>query len=64
MLLWEIAEEKLPYSDVEDIIKVRELACDKYYREPLSPNTPSQYQGIVIQGLKPRLNYIFLSMPI
>jgi len=64
MLLWEIAEEKLPYSDVEDIIKVRELACDKYYREPLSPNTPSQYQGIVIQGLKPRLNYIFLSMSI
>jgi len=51
MLLWEIAEEKLPYSDVEDIIKVRELACDKYYREPLSPNTPAQYQSIVIQGV-------------
>ncbi|CAG8580451.1 3716_t:CDS:2 [Paraglomus occultum] len=50
MLLWEIAEEKLPYSDVEDILKVRELACDKYYREPLSPNTPSQYQSIVIQA--------------
>ena len=54
ILLWEIAEEKVPYEKYgDDIIAITELVCIQKYREPFSFASPltKEYQEIAHKGM-------------
>ncbi|KAG9293109.1 hypothetical protein G9A89_016471 [Geosiphon pyriformis] len=67
MLLWEIYEKKIPYSNIlNDIVKIREIVVNKKMRETwTSPNTPSEYKKVYNQAvhddpsLRPSISDIF-----
>ena len=40
ILLWEIAEEKVPYQDNSDIVDITDRVRNKMYREPFSEDSP------------------------
>ncbi|CAI2166368.1 16326_t:CDS:2 [Funneliformis geosporum] len=48
ILLWEIAEEKIPYERYNDIIAITERVCNEQYREPFSlgSSLPIGYQEL------------------
>ncbi|CAI2170898.1 873_t:CDS:10, partial [Funneliformis geosporum] len=54
ILLWEIAEEKIPYEKYgNDIIVITELVCTKKFRESFSLGTtlPKEYQDLAKKGI-------------
>ena len=54
ILLWEIAEMKLPYQDHKDILTITELVLKKKYREPFSENNkmPIEFQKLTSDGMR------------
>jgi serine/threonine protein kinase len=52
ILLWEIAEEKTPYKDCEDIVKMTNLVREKC-REPFSENSaiPEKFKNLSLNGM-------------
>ncbi len=63
ILLWEIAEERIPYEKLgDDIIAVTELVCTTKYREPFSDASPlpKEYQEIALKGIKKIYIYIHI----
>jgi hypothetical protein len=52
ILLWEIAEEKIPYEKYSDILKITDLVVKQKYREPFSlgSDLPKKYQEIAKEG--------------
>jgi len=52
ILLWEIAEQKVPYEKYNDIIQITDLVKKDKYREPfsLSSDLPIKYQTIAKEG--------------
>ncbi len=58
MLLWEIAEEKLPFHNERDILKIRNLVVKEKVRPTFSSTVPSEWVKISHQGIK---NFIYLS---
>ncbi|CAI2175513.1 10360_t:CDS:2 [Funneliformis geosporum] len=68
ILLWEIAEERIPYERFgEDIIAIQEQVCIKNYREPFSHSSllPIEYQELSINAVhhdhkfRPQFSKIF-----
>ncbi|CAI2167685.1 10141_t:CDS:10, partial [Funneliformis geosporum] len=60
ILLWEIAEGKIPYKKVgNDIIAITELVCIKKYREPFSLGSllPKEYQELAKKAVHPDHNF-------
>ncbi|RGB35434.1 kinase-like domain-containing protein [Rhizophagus diaphanus] len=59
ILLWEIAEEKVPYADYKDIMAITELVGEKKYREPFSEVSPlpKEYQDIAKKAVDHDPNY-------
>jgi len=53
ILLWEIAEQKIPYENLSDILQITDLVAKQKYREPFSLGSglPKKYQEIAIEGL-------------
>ncbi|CAI2170899.1 874_t:CDS:10 [Funneliformis geosporum] len=57
ILLWEIAEKKIPYEKYDDITVIQELVCAKKYREPFSLGSlPREYQDIAKKAVHPDYN--------
>ena len=59
ILLWEIAEEKVPYEKCgNDIVDITELVCNKKYREQFSfaSPLPSEYREIALKGMHKVIN--------
>ncbi|RIA86219.1 kinase-like domain-containing protein, partial [Glomus cerebriforme] len=52
ILLWEIAEEKIPYEDYKDIVKITEIVRNKY-REKFSEDSqmPESFKILAINGM-------------
>ena len=52
ILLWEIAEEKTPYKDYEDIMKIVDLVSEKY-RESFSVDSqmPVKFRNLALKGM-------------
>jgi hypothetical protein len=52
VLLWEIAEERIPFKDYDDPVEIALLVC-KMYREPFSENNqmPREYKSLAISGM-------------
>ncbi|GBC09488.1 hypothetical protein RclHR1_08900002 [Rhizophagus clarus] len=48
ILLWEIAEEKIPYENYKDIVKITDEVRNKKYREPFSENSkmPEEFKEL------------------
>ncbi|POG65395.1 hypothetical protein GLOIN_2v1483159 [Rhizophagus irregularis DAOM 181602=DAOM 197198] len=48
ILLWEIAEERIPYKDTNDITKISDKVYNKMYREPFSENSqmPEEFKQL------------------
>ncbi|CAI2171462.1 15560_t:CDS:2 [Funneliformis geosporum] len=48
LLLWEIAEEKLPYKDKNDVLSIYNLVCLERYQEQFSPDSkfPIKYRNL------------------
>ncbi|CAB5360015.1 unnamed protein product [Rhizophagus irregularis] len=59
ILLWEIAEEKVPYANYNDIMAITELVGEKKYREPFSDASPlpKEYQDIAKKAVNHDPNY-------
>ncbi|GBC05876.1 hypothetical protein RclHR1_06490011 [Rhizophagus clarus] len=59
ILLWEIAEEKVPYENYNDIMAINELVGEKKYREPFSDTSPlpKEYQDIAKKAVDHDPNY-------
>ncbi|RGB39158.1 kinase-like domain-containing protein [Rhizophagus diaphanus] len=59
ILLWEIAEEKVPYANYNDIMAITELVGEKKYREPFSDASPlpKEYQDIAKKAVDHDPNY-------
>ncbi|RIA89089.1 kinase-like domain-containing protein [Glomus cerebriforme] len=55
ILLWEIAEERVPYENHNDIVTITDLVYEKKYREPFSESSPlpKQYQEIAKKAVDP-----------
>jgi serine/threonine protein kinase len=53
ILLWEIAEERIPYQDNDDILNITNLVRNKMYRESFSENSPmpESYKQLEIKGM-------------
>ncbi|CAB4444297.1 unnamed protein product [Rhizophagus irregularis] len=53
ILLWEIAEQKTPYENYNDILKITDLVVRQKYREPFSLGNglPKKYQEIAKEGI-------------
>jgi serine/threonine protein kinase len=52
ILLWEIAEERIPYKD-EDILDITDKVHNKMYREPFSEDSqmPKEFKQLEIEGM-------------
>ncbi|CAI2190218.1 11641_t:CDS:2 [Funneliformis geosporum] len=62
ILLWEIAEQKVPYEKLNDIIHITDLVKKEKYREPFSLNSdlPKKYREIAKEGFYiPELSKMF-----
>ncbi|GBC03860.1 hypothetical protein RclHR1_05370005 [Rhizophagus clarus] len=70
ILLWEIAEEKTPYENYNDILKITDLVVRQKYREPFSLgcSLPKTYQEIAKEAVehdpsyRPKLATIFTTL--
>jgi hypothetical protein len=53
ILLWEIAEERVPYEDSNDIMVIADKVCNKMYREPFSENSqmPKEFKELATDGM-------------
>ncbi|PKC16807.1 kinase-like protein [Rhizophagus irregularis] len=53
ILLWEIAEERVPYQDSNDIVDITNKVRNKMYREPFSENSqmPEEFKQLEIEGM-------------
>src|ERR1051325_805474 len=53
ILLWEIAEERLPYKDKYENSDISELVCNEMYREPFSENSPmpEKFKQLEVDGV-------------
>jgi serine/threonine protein kinase len=53
ILLWEIAEEKIPYQDTKCNLEICDKVCDKMYREPFSENSqmPEEFKQLQFEGM-------------
>ncbi len=53
ILLWEIAEGRIPYKDYNDIMDITELVRNKKYREPFSENNeiPEEFKTLAFNGI-------------
>jgi serine/threonine protein kinase len=53
ILLWEIAEEKIPYQGNDDILEIIDKIRNKRYREPFSENSqmPEEFKQLEIEGI-------------
>ncbi|PKY34682.1 kinase-like protein [Rhizophagus irregularis] len=53
ILLWEIAEERVPYQDSNDILDIVDKVYNKTYREPFSENSqmPEEFKRLEIEGM-------------
>jgi serine/threonine protein kinase len=53
ILLWEIAEERLPYQDIDDTLEIIDKVRNKMYREPFSENSqmPEEFKQLEIEGM-------------
>jgi len=53
ILLWEIAEGKIPYKDYNDIMSIIELVRHEKYREPFSENSeiPEEFKTLTFNGM-------------
>ncbi|CAI2164338.1 13209_t:CDS:2 [Funneliformis geosporum] len=68
MLLWEIAEEKIPFSNERDILKIRNLIVKENVRPSFSNTIPPEWVKITYQALhdspnaRPPLRDIFMTL--
>ncbi|RIB18583.1 kinase-like domain-containing protein [Gigaspora rosea] len=68
MLLWEIAEEKIPFENERDILEIRNLILIKKVRPSFSIGVPIEYSKISYQSMqdnpnaRPALKNIFLTL--
>ena len=53
ILLWEIAEERIPYQDNDDILDIIDKVCNKMYREPFSEHSqmPEEFRQLELEGM-------------
>ncbi|CAB4441367.1 unnamed protein product [Rhizophagus irregularis] len=53
ILLWEIAEERVPYQDSNDIVDIIDKVRNKTYREPFSENSqmPEEFKRLEIEAV-------------
>jgi hypothetical protein len=53
ILLWEIAEERVPYQDSDDIMVIADKVCNRKYREPFSENSqmPKEFKELATDGM-------------
>ncbi|RGB25057.1 kinase-like domain-containing protein [Rhizophagus diaphanus] len=53
ILLWEIAEERVPYQDSNDIMVIADKVCNKMYREPFSENSqmPKEFKELATDAV-------------
>ncbi|PKK78341.1 kinase-like protein [Rhizophagus irregularis] len=53
ILLWEIAEERTPYEQYNDSVKITDLVRNQKYREPFSKDsqTPLSFTSLALKGL-------------
>jgi hypothetical protein len=53
ILLWEIAEERIPYEGNEDILDITDRVRNKMYREPFSEDSemPEEFKNLEIKGM-------------
>jgi hypothetical protein len=51
MLLWEIAEEKLPFYNERDILVIRNLVVQEKIRPSFNNNAPPEWIKISYQGI-------------
>ena len=53
ILLWEIAEERIPYQDNNNILVITDEVRNKMYREPFSENSqmPEKFKQLEIEGM-------------
>jgi serine/threonine protein kinase len=58
MVLWEIAEGKLPFQKENDIVQIRNLVVDQKYRPSFSLGVPGEWIKIAYQGI---INHNFFS---
>ncbi|UZO15513.1 uncharacterized protein OCT59_006933 [Rhizophagus irregularis] len=67
ILLWEIAEERIPYKDTNDITKISDKVYNKMYREPFSENSqmPEEFKQLQFEAVhqdpdfKPKITKMF-----
>ena len=61
ILLWEIAEQKIPYENYNDILQITDLVVKQKYREPFSLGCglPKKYQDISREGFYIIQNFYF-----
>jgi hypothetical protein len=62
ILLWEIAEQKTPYENYNDILQITDLVVRQKYRESFSLGTglPKKYQEISREGFYIIQNFFIL----
>src|SRR5687768_6787350 len=53
ILLWEIAEERIPYQGNYDVMDIIDKVRNKMYREPFSENSqmPESYKQLEVRGM-------------
>ncbi|PKY56907.1 kinase-like protein [Rhizophagus irregularis] len=53
ILLWEIAEERIPYEQYRDIVKITDLVCNHKYRESFSRDSrmPLSFTSLALKGM-------------
>ncbi|PKC05158.1 kinase-like protein [Rhizophagus irregularis] len=53
ILLWEIAEERIPHQGINGIRDIIDKVCNKKYREPFSENSqmPEEFKQLEIEGM-------------
>ena len=52
VLLWEIAEERIPYQGYDDF-DIMDMVCNRMYREPFSENSkmPEEFRELQFDGM-------------
>lgn len=64
MLLWEIAEEKLPFHNEKDILEIRNLVVQKMVRPVFNNSVPHEWVKISHKGIErfiTNLSFLFIS---
>ncbi|PKK63264.1 hypothetical protein RhiirC2_789145, partial [Rhizophagus irregularis] len=53
ILLWEIAEERTPYEQYNDIVKITDMVCNHKYRESFSKDSqmPSSFTSLALKAV-------------